>query len=67
MAYTQADADRLRSAIAKGASEVEVNGERVRFRSLADMRATLAMIENELAGRSGSAFGISYPKTPRGL
>ena len=67
MAYTQADADRLRSAIAKGASEVEVNGERVRFRSLADMRATLTMIENELAGRSGAAFGIGYPKTPRGL
>ena len=67
MAYTQADADRLRSAIAKGASEVEVNGERVRFRSLADMRATLAMIENELAGRTGAAFAIGYPKTPRGL
>lgn len=67
MSYTQADADRLRASIAKGASEVEVAGERVRFRSLAEMKETLAMIEGELAGLRGPAFGVSYPRTTRGL
>jgi len=67
MSYTQADADRLRASIAKGAAEVEVAGERVKFRSLAEMRATLAMIEAELAGGRGPAFGVSYPRTTRGL
>ena len=67
MAYTQADADRLRSSIAKGASEVEVAGERVRFRSLADMKETLAMIEAGLSGSKGPAFAVSYPRTGRGL
>lgn len=67
MAFTQADADRLRASIAKGVSEAEVNGERVRFRSLAEMREVLAMIEGELAGAQGPAFGISYPRTTRGL
>lgn len=67
MPYTQADADSLRANIAKGATEVEVAGERVRFRSLAEMRETLAMIEGELRGARGPAFGISYPRTTRGL
>lgn len=67
MSYTRADADRLRSAIAKGISKAELNGERVEFRSLADMKETLRMIESELAGQSGAGFGISYPRTTRGL
>ncbi|WP_312530220.1 phage head-tail joining protein [Paracoccus sp. (in: a-proteobacteria)] len=67
MPYTQADADRLRAAIAKGASKIELNGEKVEFRSLADMRETLNMIESELAGGQRSAFRISYPRASRGL
>lgn len=67
MAYTQADADRLRSAIAKGVASAELNGEKLTFRSLADMRATLAMIEAELAGAVGGAARVSYPRTTRGL
>ncbi|MDF3606120.1 hypothetical protein PE067_08260 [Paracoccus sp. DMF-8] len=67
MPYTRADADQLRAAIAKGAAEVQVNGERVRFRSLAEMREALNMIEAELAGQSASSFRVSYPLTTRGL
>lgn len=67
MAYTQADADRLRIAIAKGVSSAELNGEKLTFRSLADMRATLAIIEAELAGLAGGAARVSYPRTTRGL
>ncbi|MCG6111320.1 MAG: hypothetical protein MEQ74_03915 [Paracoccus sp.] len=67
MAYTQADADQLRANIAKGITSAEVNGEKVTFRSLADMRATLAMIEAELAGMGGGAARVSYPRTTRGL
>lgn len=67
MAFTQADADRLRQAIAKGASRLELNGEKVEFRSLAEMKETLRMIEAELAGPFSPAFGINYPRTTRGL
>ncbi len=67
MPYTQADADRLRAAIAKGASKIELNGERIEFRSLADMRETLNMIEGELAGGEKAFFRISYPRAGRGL
>lgn len=67
MPFTQADAERLRAAIAKGVSEAEVNGERVRFRSLAEMKETLIMIEDDLAGRASGSFRVSYPRTTRGL
>ncbi|WP_017999918.1 hypothetical protein [Paracoccus sp. N5] len=67
MPFTQADAERLRAAIAKGVSEAEVNGERVRFRSLAEMKETLIMIEDVLAGRASGAFRVSFPRTTRGL
>lgn len=67
MAYTQADADQLRRAIAKGVSAVEINGEKLTFRSLAEMRSTLQMIEDELAGAVAGAARVSYPRTTRGL
>ncbi|OWJ69829.1 hypothetical protein CDV50_16040 [Haematobacter massiliensis] len=67
MAFTQADADRVRAAIAKGVSSVEVNGEKVAFRSLAEMRETLRMIEDELAGAASGRFGVAYARTTRGL
>ncbi|MDN5568035.1 MAG: hypothetical protein L0G27_04685 [Paracoccus sp. (in: a-proteobacteria)] len=67
MAYTHADADRLRSAFAMGVASAELNGEKLTFRALADMRATLQMIEAELAGVAGGAARVSYPRTTRGL
>jgi hypothetical protein len=45
MAYTTADADALRAAIASGASEVRFSdGRSTRFRSLADLRSALAEV-----------------------
>lgn len=67
MAFTQADADRVRAAIAKGVSSVELNGEKVTFRSLAEMRETLRMIEDDLSGASAGRFGVGYARTSRGL
>lgn len=67
MAFTQADADRLRAAIAKGVSSVELNGEKVTFRSLAEMKESLRMIEAEISGAASGRFGVSYARTSRGL
>lgn len=68
MAFTQADADRLRAAIAKGVSHAKVNGEELTFRSLAEMKETLRMIEAELAGTAAAAgFAVGYARTTRGL
>ncbi len=60
MAYTQTDADALKEAIATGALDVQyADGSRVTYRSLADMRTILGMIEAEVAAASGA------PKTFR--
>jgi len=51
MAWTQDDADALKAAIAAGAKDVTYSdGSRVVYRSLAEMRETLRLIENEVAG-----------------
>jgi len=53
MAWTQSDADALKAAIASGTRDVTYSdGSRVVYRSLAEMRQTLAMIEAEVAGSS---------------
>jgi len=38
MAYTQADLDRIQSAIAKGELEVQYHDRKVRYRSIAELR-----------------------------
>ncbi|MBW7057304.1 hypothetical protein KY389_11470 [Paracoccus bogoriensis] len=67
MAFTPADAAALKAAIAKGVQSVEINGEKVSYRSLAEMRQALQMIEDELAGQPRGAARVSYPVTSRGL
>lgn len=50
MAWTEADKTALKAAIATGASSVTYSdGSSVDYRSLADMRRTLALIEEELS------------------
>ncbi len=61
MSYTQEDIDKLRSAIAKGASQVKIGEEQVTFRSLAEMRSLLAEMEAAVAG-AGSAGRQHYPQ-----
>ncbi len=61
MSYTQDDITKLRSAIAKGASQVRIGEEQVTFRSLAEMRSLLAEMETAVAG-AGSANSQHYPQ-----
>lgn len=67
MAFTQADADTLRRAIATGARTLKMNGEEVTYGSVAELKSALAMVVAELAGTSQSAVGVIYPRTSRGL
>ena len=66
MAWTQSDITRMEQAIATGARVVQINGERVEYRSLDEMRAILVMMK-EQSGAGSGAFRITYPKTTRGL
>jgi hypothetical protein len=50
LAYTQLDIDNLKRAIATGAERSKVNDRDVTFRSLKDMQATLAIMEEEVLG-----------------
>lgn len=61
MSYTQDDITRLRSAMAKGASQVRVGDEQVTFRSLSEMRSLLAEMEAEVAG-SAAVSRQHYPQ-----
>ncbi|WP_366655338.1 phage head-tail joining protein [Fodinicurvata sp. EGI_FJ10296] len=53
MAWTHADRDRLKRAMALGATEVRHGDKVTRYRSLNDMRQTLALIEKELGVSRG--------------
>lgn len=51
MAWTQSDIEKLKAAIAQGATKVKFADREVTYRSLAEMRETLVMIEGEVSGR----------------
>lgn len=57
MAYTQTDIDDLKAAIASGALRVRyADGREIQYRSLADMRETLSIMQAEATGStSGSS------------
>jgi hypothetical protein len=55
VAYTQADADKLRAAIATGAKRVRFQGHETEFHSLDEMRRLLADIEREVNPASAPA------------
>ncbi|MER5173921.1 phage head-tail joining protein [Thioclava kandeliae] len=67
MAWTAADITRMERAIATGARVVQINGERVEYRTLDEMRATLVMMKDQLSGAGTGRFQVTYPKTLRGL
>lgn len=52
MAFTQSDIDRLKAAIAQGTLTVEVEGRRVTYRSVAEMREILKMMQDEVNGNA---------------
>ncbi len=55
MAFTQIDIDRLKTAIGQGTLTVEVEGKRVTYRSVSEMREILKMMQDEVAGSSAAA------------
>jgi hypothetical protein len=67
MAYTQADIDALKGALAKGIRKATLNGESVEFNSPSEMRRQLRDMEAELTGTSVSQLTVSYARTSRGL
>ena len=60
MAYTQSDLDVLDRAIATGEREVEYDGMRRVFRSVAELKEARAHVASVLAG-AGSTSGTSRP------
>lgn len=68
MAYTQAQIDTLRAAIATGALTVRnANGEFVTYRSLAEMQTVLGRMEADVAGplrRRASGFYPAFRRFP---
>lgn len=67
MAWTQADIDALKAAMARGLKSAQIGQERVEYASMAEMRSALAMMEAEVSGTSRSTVGVIYPYTTRGL
>lgn len=53
MAFTQTDIDKLKAAIALGGLRVRYADREVTYRSLAEMRQTLAMMQEELDEAAG--------------
>lgn len=69
MGFTAEQRAALAAAIARGVTEVQMGQERVRYRSLAEMRETLAMMDADLSGQSGTRgqFQVIAPTIGRGL
>jgi hypothetical protein len=67
MAYTQDQIDRLKAALAKGATRLKMDGEEVQFASLKEMRRQIREMESEMAGAACAAPTATYPRTLRGL
>ncbi|MEM1079229.1 MAG: hypothetical protein AAGI09_11925 [Pseudomonadota bacterium] len=64
MSYSQSDLAELKKHYAKGVSELTLNGERVRFRSLSEMREIIRDIEGQLS--ASRTLGASYPEYSKG-
>lgn len=68
MAWTQADIDTLKAAIATGVQEVEYDGppkRRVKYQSFEQMRGALALMQAEVSGASRPAYRLA--STSKGL
>ncbi|WP_119157438.1 phage head-tail joining protein [Caldimonas tepidiphila] len=70
MALSQSDLDSLDAAIASSELEVELDGRRIRYRSITELQAARAHVANVLAAqapgrRAGGAFRFNFT-TSRG-
>jgi len=67
MAFTQTDLDTVNAAIATGELEVELNGKRVRYRSLKDLMAARDLILADINAAAAVPFNRqSYATFRRG-
>jgi hypothetical protein len=57
MAFTQADLDNLNAAIVGSELEVEYQGRRVRFRSVAELKEAYKHVKGELAQQAAATTG----------
>ena len=66
MALTQTDLDNLESAMASGALTVEIDGERVTYRSIEGLRSAIAYTKGDLAAATAAgAETQSFATFPR--
>lgn len=55
MALSQTDLDNLKKALASGRLTVEIDGRRVTYRSVAELKDAIAFVEADLAKTAGTA------------
>lgn len=60
MALTPQDIDNLDTAIATGELEVEVNGRRVKYRSISELKAAREHVASVLQQAAGSSRAAAY-------
>ncbi|SOH93366.1 hypothetical protein SAMN06273572_10242 [Monaibacterium marinum] len=65
-AYTQADVDCLRAALARGVLKATINGESVEYASMAEMRKQINIMQADIEGVT-RGLRTHYPTTSRGL
>ena len=66
MALSQSDLDRLEKALAKGTLSVEVDGDRVAYRSIGELKEAIAYVSDQLARRSASgSTSVSFASHTR--
>lgn len=59
MSLTQADVDRLDAAIATSVLEVEIDGQRVRYRTITDLKAARSHTAEVVAAAAAAQLGNS--------
>jgi hypothetical protein len=66
MAFTQAQIDALKEAIALGVTQVSYQGRITTYRSLEDMKASLRMMEDSVASGGNTPRRTTYATFRRG-
>lgn len=66
MAWTQAEIDALKTAIGLGVTQVSYQGRTTTYRSLAEMRATLKMMEGDVDAGGTTPRRTTYASFRRG-
>lgn len=66
MAFTQTDLDVIDRAIVSGELEIEVNGQRVKYRSVAELQAARATVAGALQAAGTIAHRTTTVRLTRG-